>query len=52
MLPKKLSKEKQEHKIHETQDWIYAFQLALPIFFITLYYIKRFKIRPTVKFRD
>ncbi len=38
MLPKKLSKEKQEHKIHETQDWIYAFQLALPIFFITLYY--------------
>ena len=38
MSPEKFSKEKQEHKIHETQDWIYAFQLALPIFIITLYY--------------
>ncbi len=38
MTKEKLVKEKQEFKIHETQDWIYAFKLALPIFIITLYY--------------
>ena len=38
MNERKLKKEKQEFKIHETQDWIYALKLALPIFIITFYY--------------
>ena len=37
MSSEKLSKEKQDYKIHETEDWIDALQLALPIFIYNTY---------------
>jgi len=38
MFSEKIHKEKQDHKIHETQDWIDALKLSLLIFIILLYY--------------
>ncbi len=38
MKKEKSKKEKQEYKIHETQDWIYALKLAFIIFIVVVYY--------------